>query len=117
MNTRHLPVRLLQALALITVLCAASPLAALPVSDTTRVAKQRSIQPSFLPGTAIQASSPGITTLGPRLGPQFTSTQPVLAQSNTQQVAAMAQEGRNHTFVISTLALVLGVIVIALLVS
>ena len=114
MNTRHLPVRLLQALALITVLCAASPLAAMTESDTTRVAKAGTMQPSFNPAT-IQANSPGISTLGPRLAPQFASAQPVLAQSNSQQVAAMAQEGQNHTIVISTLALVLGALVIVLL--
>ena len=64
------------------------------------------------PAAPAQVSAPvaPLPVPGPALSPQFERTAPALARS---PMAA----GGNHTIVISTLALVLGIIIIVLLVT
>lgn len=53
---------------------------------------------------------------GPRLGPEMRPFEPSFADSRATALPLLAGEGKNHTFVFSTLALVLIGIIIVLLV-
>jgi len=60
-----------------------------------------------------RSTSPGLS--GPRIAAEWSRFEPTVAESNTTNSAALAAGGRNHTFVFSTLALVLiGVLVLVL---
>jgi hypothetical protein len=109
MSTRALATGLYRtALILVAFFTAAAvkPLRAQEASGFTRA----------LPAHAPSFTSPN-TTLGPRLTPRFESFTPVLARSEAStSSSAAAVSGGEHTIVFSTLALVLGVIILVLLV-
>jgi len=69
-------------------------------------------------GNAAQATSPGTSLPGPRLNPEWAPFEPRVAASTATGRSLLASGGDNHTFVFSTLALVLiGVIVVLLVVK
>jgi hypothetical protein len=69
------------------------------------------------PGGSAQLSAPTTPLPGPRVRPLFEQpTAPTLAPSRAGQRSSLADEGGQHTIVISTLALVLIVIIVVLLV-
>jgi hypothetical protein len=68
-------------------------------------------------GRTPQGSSSGAPLSGPRIRPELRSYEPSLGDSRATARPLLATEGKNHTFVFSTLALVLiGVIVVLLVV-
>jgi hypothetical protein len=70
-------------------------------------------QTSATPRSAAQASS--MVLSGPRLQPEWARFEPVTAESNAPNSALLASGGSNHTFVFSTLALVIiGALVVIL---
>jgi hypothetical protein len=94
---------------LVAALCAA-PLAesaAQQAPDSARVA---------VPASSASVSSPS-TLPGPRLSPQFQRVEPTLARSPTSETSSLAVADGQHTIVISTLVLVLGVIILVLLIK
>jgi hypothetical protein len=114
MSTRFQPLRLYRtAMILGAVLyAAATPLASQQVVDSARVA-----QPASAGGSATTATAPATTTTeGPRATPRFQSFAPSLERGNLSAAPSPMREGRSHTIVISTLALVLIVIIVVLLV-
>jgi hypothetical protein len=72
----------------------------------------------------LPAQQPGLAPVvhgsllsGPRLKPELRSFEPSFADSRTAALPLLASSGSNHTFVFSTLALVLiGVIIVLLVV-
>ena len=69
-------------------------------------------------GSAAQARSPSTTLLaGPRLKPDWPRFEPRIAASSTSARPLLASGGDNHTFVFSTLALVLIGVIVLLLVT
>ena len=64
-----------------------------------------------------QISSPSSPPPGPRLSSQFERADPILIPSNTSRQSFFVDEGGHHTFVISTLALVLGIVLLVVLIS
>lgn len=112
MHTRDLPTSLFRtAMFLVAVSCvvAVTPLPSQQAPDSTRVAGE----------SAAQASAPTTTLPGPRLRPPLPSVEAELdARINPLRASPpAAQGGGRHTIVISTLALVLGIIIIVLLVK
>lgn len=110
MHTRDLPMRLLRtAMILVAMSCvvAVTPLPSQQAPDSTRVAGE----------TAAQAGTPSTTLPGPRVRPPFPSVDAELEARITSPVrpSPLAAQGGRHTIVISTLALVLGIIIIVLL--
>jgi hypothetical protein len=76
---------------------------------TTLVAQQ----PSGVARNAAQASSPSTVLSGPRLQPEWPRFEPRIAENNALNSASLSS---NHTFVFSTLALVIiGVLVLVLI--
>ena len=85
---------------------------ALCTGATTTLAAQ---QPSGVARSAAQASSPSTVLSGPRLQPEWPRFEPRVAENNASNSALLASGGSNHTFVFSTLALVIiGVLVLVL---
>jgi hypothetical protein len=108
MGTRDLPLRLFRvATILIALSCAAAvtPLLAQQAPDAARVTETGSAQ----------ASAPSTALPGPRLSPQFQRFEPSVAPSNASGSSSLAAAGQ-HTFVFSTLALVLIAVIIVLLI-
>ena len=65
------------------------------------------------PNSPAAQTSPVLS--GPRLAPEWSRFEPSATESNATNSAALAAGGRNHTFVFSTLALVIiGVLVVVL---
>lgn len=70
-------------------------------------------QPSGTPRSAAQA--PSTVLSGPRVQPEWARFEPLTAESKTPNSALLASGGSNHTFVFSTLALVIiGALVVIL---
>jgi hypothetical protein len=90
-------------------------LALLSAAGTTPLVAQ---QPGVVvEGRTPQASSPGAPLSGPRLRPELRSYEPSFDDNRATARPLLATEGSNHTFVFSTLALVLiGVIIVLLVV-
>jgi hypothetical protein len=72
-------------------------------------------QPSATAPSATPVSSPSTVLSGPRLKPEWPRFEPRVAESNATSSALLASGGSNHTFVFSTLTLVIiGVLVVLL---
>ncbi len=68
-------------------------------------------------GAVIPQVEPSTAPAGPRLTPQFPEFAPDLPRGNAPENAALAARGGQHTIVISTLVLVLGIIILVLLIA
>jgi len=91
-------------------------LAVLCTAGTTPLRGQQPIL--VMDGRSPQASAPGVQLPGPRLPPELRSYEPSFGDSRATALPLLASGSDNHTFVFSTLALVLiGVIVVLLLVD
>ena len=100
----------IRAVAVLAAALCAAPLAesaAQQAPDSARVAE---------PASSASVSSPS-TLPGPRLSPQFQRVEPTLARSTTSETSSLAVADGQHTIVISTLVLVLGVIILVLLIK
>ena len=92
-------------------------LAVLCTAGTTQLLAQQPILAPVMEGRIPQASAPGAPLPGPRLAPELRSYEPTFADNRATAQPLLASEGSNHTFVFSTLSLVLiGVIVVLLVV-
>ena len=97
-------------MALAAILCAAAV--------TTLAGQQAPVSAGAARTGSALASSPTPWLLGPRLSPQFARFEPNLAEPTSGEArrAFLAAEGGQHTIVISTLAVVLGAIIVVLLI-
>jgi hypothetical protein len=103
--------RLLRASTLVIIL-------ALAAGTTPLAAQQASAPIRATAGNAVQTSSPSPSLLGPRLEPEWQPSAPPIADGARLQRPLFDQSGgENHTFVFSTLALiVIGGLVLLLVV-
>jgi len=62
-------------------------------------------------------NSPSSALPGPRLQPEWRSYEPSVTDSSASGGASLMSDGRSHTIVISTLALILIVVIVVLLVA
>lgn len=87
---------------------------------------QQSPDPAGVAGLGATQAGPSAVTppvegsaapAGPRLTPAFQEFTPDLPRGNAPENAALAVRGGQHTIVISTLVLVLGIIILVLLIA
>lgn len=104
MFRRELPVRLSRVAAiLITMLCAGAV--------TPLLSQQQALDPARMaPASPTSAAVPG-----PRSSTLFQSSQTDVTRGRVSEGSSLANHKENHTIVVSTLVLVLGIIIIVLL--
>jgi hypothetical protein len=85
---------------------------ALCIGATRTLAAQ---QPSGVAQSPSQASAPSTVLSGPRLKPEWSRFEAPVADGNAPNSALLASANSNHTFVFSTVALVvIGVLILVL---
>jgi hypothetical protein len=82
------------------------------------LAAQQAAGPAPTAGvSSAPVNSPSSALPGPRLQPEWRSFEPSVTDTSASGRASLMSDGRSHTIVISTLALILIVVIVVLLVA